>query len=89
VESPLFIGDGLPVFDIVKFDRNAANTLISSPELGRTLAGLMGKRMGRCCSITESRGFVAVRPGQPGLQPEDECPHSTDGHRGQTNCQLL
>jgi hypothetical protein len=42
----LFIGDGLPVYDIVKFDPRAANTLISSPALGRSLAGLMGKKDG-------------------------------------------
>jgi ribulose-5-phosphate 4-epimerase/fuculose-1-phosphate aldolase len=42
----LFIGDGLPIYDIVKFDPRAANTLISSPALGRSLAGLMGKKDG-------------------------------------------
>ena len=42
----LFIGDGLPVFDIVKFDRDATSTLINSPELGRALVGLMGKKDG-------------------------------------------
>jgi HCOMODA/2-hydroxy-3-carboxy-muconic semialdehyde decarboxylase len=42
----LFIGDGLPIFDIVKFDRDATSTLINSPELGRALVGLMGKKDG-------------------------------------------
>jgi ribulose-5-phosphate 4-epimerase/fuculose-1-phosphate aldolase len=42
----LFIGYGLPVFDIVKFDRDATSTLINSPELGRALVGLMGKKDG-------------------------------------------
>ena len=42
----LFIGDGLPVFDIVKFDRDVTSTLINSPELGRALLGLMGKKDG-------------------------------------------
>jgi len=42
----LFIGDGLPNFDIVKVDRDATSLLINSPELGRALAGLMGKKDG-------------------------------------------
>jgi len=42
----LFIGDGLPIFDIVKFDRDVTSTLINSPELGRALVGLMGKKDG-------------------------------------------
>ena len=42
----LFVGAGLPIFDIAKFEPNAANTLISSPGLGRVLAGLMGKKDG-------------------------------------------
>ena len=42
----LFVGEGLPIFDIAKFEPNAANTLISSPGLGRALAGLMGKKDG-------------------------------------------
>ena len=42
----LFIGDGLPIFDIVRFDRDATSTLINSPELGRALVGLMGNKDG-------------------------------------------
>lgn len=42
----LFIGDGLPIFDIVKFDRDATSTLVNSPELGRALVGLMGNKDG-------------------------------------------
>jgi ribulose-5-phosphate 4-epimerase/fuculose-1-phosphate aldolase len=42
----LFIGDGLPVFDIMKFDPDVTSTLINSPELGRALVGLMGKKDG-------------------------------------------
>jgi ribulose-5-phosphate 4-epimerase/fuculose-1-phosphate aldolase len=42
----LFIGDGLPIFDIVKFDPDVTSTLINTPELGRALIGLMGKKDG-------------------------------------------
>jgi HCOMODA/2-hydroxy-3-carboxy-muconic semialdehyde decarboxylase len=42
----LFIGDGLPVFDIVKFDPDVTSTLINSPQLGRALVGLMGNKDG-------------------------------------------
>jgi HCOMODA/2-hydroxy-3-carboxy-muconic semialdehyde decarboxylase len=42
----LFIGDGLPVFDIVKFDPDVTSTLINSPQLGRALVGLMAKKDG-------------------------------------------
>jgi HCOMODA/2-hydroxy-3-carboxy-muconic semialdehyde decarboxylase len=42
----IFIGDGLPIYDIVKYDPRATNTLISSQELGRSLVGLMGKKDG-------------------------------------------
>jgi ribulose-5-phosphate 4-epimerase/fuculose-1-phosphate aldolase len=42
----MFIGDGLPVFDIVKFEPQATNTLISSPALGRALVGVMGNKDG-------------------------------------------
>ena len=42
----LFIGDGFPIFDIVKVDGDATSTLINSPELGRALVVLMGKNDG-------------------------------------------
>ena len=42
----IFIGEGLPIFDIVKFDPKATGTLISSPALGRALVGVMGNKDG-------------------------------------------
>jgi len=46
LSKAMFIGDGLPIFDIVKFDPSATNTLISSPALGRALVGVMGDKDG-------------------------------------------
>ncbi len=46
LSKAMFIGDGLPVFDIVKFEPQATNTLISSPALGRALVGVMGNKDG-------------------------------------------
>ena len=46
LSKAMFIGDGLPVFDIVKFEPQATNTLISSPALGHALVGVMGNKDG-------------------------------------------
>src|SRR5262249_21763502 len=42
----LFIGDGLPGFDIVKFDPDVTSNLINSPQHRRDLMGLIGSQDG-------------------------------------------
>ena len=47
LNNALFIGDGLPIFDITKFTGGAPSPIscpvcISTPELGRALVGVMG-----------------------------------------------
>ena len=48
LNKALFIGDGLPIFDLSKFTGGAPSPIscpvcISTPELGRALVGVMGK----------------------------------------------
>jgi HCOMODA/2-hydroxy-3-carboxy-muconic semialdehyde decarboxylase len=48
LNTALFIGDGLPMYDITKFTGGARSPVscawcISTPQLGRALAGVMGK----------------------------------------------
>jgi len=45
-DKAMFIGDGLPLYDIVKYDPNATSVLVKSSMLGRALATLMGKKDG-------------------------------------------
>jgi HCOMODA/2-hydroxy-3-carboxy-muconic semialdehyde decarboxylase len=40
----LFIGDGLPVFDISKFNGGSAATTVDNPEEGRSLAQVLGNK---------------------------------------------
>jgi len=69
LNKALFIGNGLPIFDITKFTGGAPSPVscvacISTPELGRALVGVIGNRD---AALLLDHGITVVDSSVPGL----------------------